>query len=223
MNHNFIRRPRVVLADDHSLIVAGLRCLLEPACEVVDQVADGRALVDAALKLEPDLIVLDVVMPLLNGIEAARRVHPALPHTKLLFISMHTNPLYLRETLSAGGSGYVLKSSANEELVSAVHQVLMGKVYIAKEFGNDIVENLQTSTGRKSRTNLKLTDRQREVLQLIAEGRSNKEVATILDISVKTAEFHRAQIMKRLGIRTTAELTRFAIETGLVGDMRGVA
>ena len=213
-----MKRTRILLADDHSLILAGIRSLLEPHCELVGQVADGRSLVDAALKLQPDLIILDVSMPILNGIDAARQIKNVWPGAKLLFLSMHANAVYLREALGAGGAGYVLKSSATEELRAAIRTVLKGEIYVARAFGRDVLESLRTPTGRQPRASIALTDRQREVLQLIAEGRGNKEIAAMLSVSVKTVEFHRGRIMSKVGVHTTAELTTFAVRAGLVGE-----
>lgn len=210
--------PCVVLADDHSLILAGVRSLLGTFCEVLEQVGDGRSLVDTALRLRPDLILLDVSMPILNGIDAARQIKKAWPQAKLLFLSVHSSPVYLREAMNAGGSGYLLKSSAAEELRTAVETVLRGKIYIAPAFGASIVHTLFTPTGRRPGASNKLTGRQREVLQLIAEGRSNKEAAAILNVSVKTVEFHRGRIMTKLGVHTAAELARCAMRERLVGE-----
>ena len=156
-------------------------------------------------------------MPILNGIDAARQIKKAWPEAKLLFLSMHSNPVYLREALEAGGSGYLVKSAATEELRPAIERVLKGQLYVAPVFG-DIVQDLVTSTGRNPRASAELTDRQREVLQLIAEGRSNKEIGEILAVSVKTVEFHRGRIMAKLGVHTAAELAAFAVRRGMVGE-----
>ena len=202
---------RVLLADDHSLILTGIRALLADQFEVVGAVEDGRALVDEALRLRPDLVILDIAMPLLNGIEAARQIRKEWPQAKLLFLTMHADPFYVREALQAGASGYVLKSSANEELVTATRKVLNGERYLTEAMRDGV----RTATGRMTRSS-GLTQRQKEVLQLLAEGRSNKEIAGILGVSVKTVEFHRGQIMRTVGVHTVAELTRFAMRLGLV-------
>ena len=212
-----MKPARLLLGDDHALILTGIRTLLEPYYEVVGSAGDGRSLVGAALRLRPDLIILDVSMPILNGIDAARQIKKAWPEAKLLFLSMHSNPVYLREALEAGGSGYLVKSAATEELRPAIERVLKGQLYVAPVFG-DIVQDLVTSTGRSPRTSAELTDRQREVLQLIAEGRSNKELGDILSVSVKTVEFHRGRIMAKLGVHTAAELAAFAVRRGMVGE-----
>lgn len=209
-------RPRVLLADDHSLILTGIRALLADRCDLVGAVENGRSLVEEALRLRPDLIILDVTMPLLNGIEAARQIRKAWPEAKLLFLTMHADPFYLREALQAGAAGYLLKSSANEELHKAIRCVLRGGTYLTDAIPSEVRDTLSTPTGRLSRAT-SLTDRQKEVLQLLAEGRSNKEIAAILGVSVKTVEFHRGQIMRTLGVHTAAELARFAVRMGLVG------
>jgi DNA-binding NarL/FixJ family response regulator len=210
-----MKRARILLADDHSLILTGIRALLSEHFDLVGQVEDGRSLVDEALRLRPDLVILDISMPLLNGVEAARHIRRAWPEAKLLFLTMHSDPFYLREALQAGAVGYLLKASAVEELPVAVRSVLDGEIYLTKAISSAVKVSLSTATGRLARST-SLTDRQKEVLQLIAEGRSNKEIATILRISVKTVEFHRAAIVNELGLRSTAELTRYAIKHGIV-------
>jgi len=161
-------------------------------------------------------VILDVAIPLLNGIEAARQIRKAWPEARLLFLTMHADPLYLREALQAGALGYLLKSSAAEELHAAVRSALKGETYLTEAIPWQVRDTLSTPTGRMARST-SLTDRQKEVLQLLAEGRSNKEIAAVLGVSVKTVEFHRGQIMRTLGVHTTAELTRFAVRMGLVG------
>jgi len=208
--------PRILLADDHSLILLGIRSLLEHFCEVVGQVEDGRALVEEACRLRPDLIILDVGMPQLSGIEAARQIRREWPQAKLLFLTMHSSPLYLQEALSAGGSGYLLKTSATDELRTAVDRVLKGQIYIAAAFGPDALQRVLMNTRRRPAG--PLTARQLEVLQLIAEGRANRDIAGILNVSVKTVEFHRGRIMNKLGAHNTAELFALAVRNHLVAD-----
>jgi DNA-binding NarL/FixJ family response regulator len=212
-----MRIPCVIVADDHSVVLAGIRSLLSGFCDVIETVGDGRALVEAALRWRPELIVLDVSMPLLNGVDAARQIKKVWPEAKLLFLSMHDSPVYLHEALSAGGSGYLLKSSAAEELRTAIETVLRGETYLTPAFGRDVLLSLLTPSGRPPRASAQLTDRQRQVLQLIAEGRSNKEIASLLRVSVKTIEFHRTRIMTKLGVHTAAELATFAMREGIVG------
>jgi len=177
-------------------------------------VTDGRALVEAALRLKPDLVVLDITMPLLNGIEATAQIKKSLPETKLLFVTMHVNPAYLEAALSAGGMGYVLKSSAHEELRQAIQSVLKGRIYISPSLSSEHLERFQDPA--RAAAALRLSSRERETLHLIAEGRTSKEIAHILNISPKTAAFHRDNIKRKLGLRSTAELTKHAIEQGLI-------
>jgi DNA-binding NarL/FixJ family response regulator len=202
------------LADDHALMLEGIRSVLEPHHEIVGTATDGRALVDAVLRLHPDLIILDVTMPLLNGIDAAARIKNALPAVKLLFVTMHANPAYLEAALSAGATGYVLKSAAREELLDAIEAVLSGRIYVTPSLSGERLEQFEDPS--QAAAVLRLSAREREVLQLIAEGRAAKEMAHVLNISVKTVEFHRDNIKKKLGLRTTAELTKHAIEQGLI-------
>jgi DNA-binding NarL/FixJ family response regulator len=211
-------QPRILLADDHSFILAGIRSLLEGHYDLVGQVSDGRSLVEAALRLRPDLTILDVTMPSLNGIDAARQIKKEWPEAKLLFLTMHASAVYLREAVEAGGMGYVLKSSATEELRTAIQKVLKGQSYLAPSFDREILESVQASLRNPGRSSVQLTGRQREVLQLIAEGRVNKEIAVVLKISAKTVEFHRGRIMKRLGVHSMAELILWAVQAGLVGE-----
>jgi DNA-binding NarL/FixJ family response regulator len=207
------------MADDHSLILAGLRKLVEAECDVVDTVEDGRALVEAAKKLRPDLILLDIAMPLLNGLEAARQLRVLVPESKLVFLTMHASPTYATEAFQAGASGYLLKRSAVSELSLAIKSVLQGQHYLTPSLTKDVLAAvLKPSTGEREKTgSTKLTARQREVLQLVSEGRGTKEIATILKVSVKTVEFHKFRIMQQLGIHTTADLTKYAISHGITG------
>lgn len=211
-----MKRPRVLLADDHSLIVKGIIGLLESRYEVVGSAQNGQALVEAALQLKPDVVVLDISMPILNGIDAAREIRKALPSTKLVFLTMHANAVYLRKALEAGASAYVLKSGAGEELLLAIEDARKGETYITKDFGNHVIDIARRWTQTPGRASIELTDRQRQILQLIAEGKQNKEIAEILRVSVKTVEFHRSRLSTKLGARSVADLTRFAIQEGLV-------
>ncbi|HLG99575.1 MAG TPA: response regulator transcription factor [Bryobacteraceae bacterium] len=204
---------RLLLADDHSITLAGIRSVIQQEHELVGQVGDGRALVTETLRLHPDLVILDIGMPLLNGIEAARQIRQSWPRARLLFVSMHSNAMYVREAMSTGALGYVLKTSAAEELLPAIRSVLQGRVYLSP--------SLAAVTAVKmgpSRDISRLTERQREVLQLIAEGRSSKEVASILGISVKTANFHRFEVKKKLGVHSIAELAAFAARRGMIPE-----
>jgi DNA-binding NarL/FixJ family response regulator len=214
-----MKKPSVLMADDHSLILSGLRKLVEVECDVVGMVVDGRALIEAAQKLRPDLILLDISMPLLNGLEAARQLRVLLPDSKLIFLTMHASPTYATEAFQAGASGYLLKRSAASELSLAIRSVLQGLHYLTPSLTKDVLESvLKPSTGERGKAvTTALTARQREVLQLVAEGHGTKVIATILNVSVKTVEFHRARIMKQLDLHTTADLTKYAVTHGITG------
>jgi DNA-binding NarL/FixJ family response regulator len=212
-----MKRPRVLMADDHSLILAGLRKLVEVECEVVGTVEDGRSLVEAAQRLRPDLILLDISMPLLNGLEAARQLRILVPESKLIFLTMHASPTYATEAFQAGASGYLLKRSAASELSLAIRSVLHGQHYLTPLITKDVLGSvLSPSSGKRGTpVPMVLTPRQREVLQLVAEGRGTKAIATALKVSVKTVEFHKSRIMQQLDIHTTASLTKYAITHGI--------
>jgi DNA-binding NarL/FixJ family response regulator len=214
-----MKKPRVLMADDHSLILAGLRKLVEVECDVVGTVEDGRALVEAAQKLRPDLILLDISMPLLNGLDAARQLTKLVPESKVIILTMHASPTYATEAFQAGASGYLLKRSAASELSQAIQSVLQGQKYLTPLITKDVLDSVfKPSTGKRGTpASTALTPRQREVLQLVAEGRGTKEIATILSVSVKTVEFHRFRIMQQLDIHTTADLTKYAITHGITG------
>ncbi|WHZ15752.1 MAG: Two-component transcriptional response regulator, NarL/FixJ family [Nitrospira sp.] len=207
--------PRVLLADDHTLVLEGFRRIVEQRCEVVGTVEDGRALLDAATRLHPDLILLDISMPLLNGIDAARQVKKLLPDVKLVFVTMHADPAYVSEAFKAGASAYLLKRSAARELDHAIDSVLKGQYFVTSLLTRDLVTSLAEGHGNLFVQRQDLTPRQREVLQLVAEGRTIKEIAALLNISPKTVEFHKAQIMFHLNLHTTAELTKYALAHGL--------
>jgi DNA-binding NarL/FixJ family response regulator len=209
-----MKLTRVLLADDHPLTLEGLRAFLAPHIQSIGTVTDGRALVEAALRLKPELIILDITMPLLNGIDAAILIRKSLPDVKLLFVTMHVNPVYLESALRAGATGYVLKSAAREELLDAIRSVLKGNIYVTPSLSGESLERFQQPA--LAAASLELSAREREVLQLIAEGKASKEMAYIMNISVKTVAFHRDNIKKKLGFRTTAELARHAVERGLV-------
>lgn len=208
-------KARILLADDHTLVVEGFRKLLEPEFELVGTVEDGRALLEAAPKLQPDVILLDISMPLLNGIDAARRLKKMMPDVKLIFVTMHADPAYVTEAFRVGATGYVLKRSAAADLLQAVRAVLNGHYYVAPLITKDVLHSLLASPAERQPGPEPLSPRQREVLQLVAEGHSLKEIADILKISVKTVEYHKAQIMEQLDLHTTAELTKYAIAHGL--------
>ncbi len=201
---------RILLADDHPLILQSEKGVLPDFFEIIGTASDGPSLVDAAIRLKPDLILIDISMPLLSGIET-RAVHQGgpSPETKLLFVTMHSERPYLQAAFDAGASGYVLKSAPPEELLHAVQKVLAGHTYISTGLpGFGSCYPRQPDQIVKS---LKLSNREREILQLVAEGKSSKEMAGILNVSVKTISFHRENIKRKLGVRTIAELTRSAI------------
>ena len=208
-------KPRILLGDDHSVVVKGIIGLLECSYDVVGTAENGKALVDAAVRLRPDVVVLDISMPILNGIDAGREIKKVLPSAKLVFLSMHSSAVYLRKALEAGASGYVLKSGAAEELLAAIEAAREGRIYVTPQFDSEVVDRVRL--GNSPRSPIELTDRQKQILQLVAEGRQSKEIAGILHVSVKTVEFHRSRLMAKLGAHSIAELTRFAIQEGLIG------
>ena len=209
-----MKRTRVLLADDHPLTLEGLRTFLDHHVDCVGAVADGRAVVEAARRLRPELIILDITMPLLNGIDAARQIRESQPEVKLLFVTMHVNPAYLEAALNVGATGYVLKSAAREEILKAIDSVMKGNIYVTPSLSSESLQ--QFSNPSEAAAAIHLSEREREVLQLIAEGRAAKEMAHILHISMKTIDFHRANIKRKLGLQTTAELTKYALEQGLI-------
>jgi DNA-binding NarL/FixJ family response regulator len=201
----------VLLADDHSIVIEGLRCVLDPTFAVVGSVADGRALVVATKELEPDVVIADVSMPVLNGIEAARQIRQFNRHVKIVFFTMHDDLVYASEAFQAGGTAYVLKSSAGAEIVRAIQEALAGRVYVASAMDRRSLEaQIQRVRGSPPGVDY-LSSRQREVLQMAGEGQSTKEIAHTLGISPRTVEFHRYRAMKSLGLHTIAELVQFAI------------
>ncbi|HXZ34356.1 MAG TPA: response regulator transcription factor [Terriglobales bacterium] len=207
---------RILLGDDHILILDGLRSALQGQYEIVGVAKDGRALVREAERSKPELVILDISMPLLNGFEAAKQIKKDSPQIKLIFLSQHLNPAYLKQALRLGANGYVLKSGATEELQQAIGMARLGKTYITPAFGEEVIARLWNRQGELSEETEGLTDRQREILQLIIEGRGNKEIADVLHVSVKTVEFHRARIMAKLGVKSVAELTKVALQQGLI-------
>ena len=206
-------RPRILLADDHAVVVEGIRGLIEKHYDVVGVVMDGRALITEASLLRPDVIVLDVAMPLLNGIDAGKKMQEILPKVKLVFLTMHADPNLAAAALRLGPVGFVLKHSAASELLTAIADVLRGKAYVTARLKP---ENRQVQESRAKQFSKELTQRQREVLQLLAEGRPMKEIADILSVSEKTVMFHKYEIMKSLNIKNNAELVLLALRNGLI-------
>jgi DNA-binding NarL/FixJ family response regulator len=211
-------RPRILLADDHTLVLDGFRKLLEDQCEIVGVAEDGRTLVRMAQELEPDIITLDISMPELNGVDAARKLKKTLPRTKLIFVTMHADPAYVNEAFKAGASGYLLKRSAGSELRQAVQSVMEGQCYVTPLVAKGLVQSVITGGKPPDLKDRPLTGRQREVLQLVAEGKTVKEIASALNLSPKTVEFHKSQIMALLDLHTTAELTKYALVHGLLAS-----
>ncbi len=209
-------RPRVLIADDHQILAEGVRGLLEPEFEVVGVLADGRELLAAAKRLRPDVVVADITMPSLNGIEATVQLRDAGVTAKVVFLTMHRDVAYARRAMEAGAAGFVLKHSAATELVTAIREALRGQTYITPMIAGELLQSYRTSDSHSCDSLHRLTARQREVLQLFAEGRSAKEVAAMLKISVRTAEIHKARILEALGLRSTADLVQYAIRNGII-------
>ncbi len=212
-------KPRILLGDDHGLILEGLRHVLEKDFEVVGVALNGRELVSEAEHLRPDAVLLDVSMPILNGMEAGRQIKTRNSQVKLIFVTQRSDRDYVQAALRMGASGYILKQGAAAEVRSALKEVLAGRYYVSPALRKGIPDALYDPTKNPSELfGNALTPRQREVLQLVAEGKSNKEIAGILNVSVKTIDFHKAAIMETLGLHSTAELTRFALQRGIVSD-----
>lgn len=207
--------PRVMLADDHTILVQAFRKLLEPRFEVVGTVSDGRALLEAAPRLKPDVIVADIAMPLLNGLDAGRQLKVIMPAVKLIFLTMNEDPDLAVEAMRAGASGYLLKNSAPSELFRAIQDTLMGKSYVTPQIARGMRE-VFIRDPRPKKKHASLTIRQREVIQLLAEGKSMKEAADILKVTPRTVAFHKYRIMKELGLKTTADLVQYAVKSAIV-------
>jgi DNA-binding NarL/FixJ family response regulator len=213
-----VTRPRILMAEDHSLVLAGLRRLVEDEGDIVGTVENGRALIEEAQRQRPDIILLDISMPLLNGLDAARQLKHLVPESKLIFLTVHATPTYVAEAFKVGASGYLIKQSAAAELKQAIQAVRRGQHYMTPLVTKETMGTaFRPSKGPVcKRPVTALTPRQREVLQLIAEGKGTRAIASIMHISVKTVEFHRTRIMDELNLHSTAELTRYAIAEGLV-------
>ena len=209
---------RLLLADDHTLVRAGIRSLLESVdgVEVVAESGDGREALELLIKHRPDVALLDIGMPSLNGLEVARRAAEQSPRTRVIILSMHADATYVRQALRAGVAGYLLKGAAVAELPLAIQAVMRGETYLTPRISQTVVDGFLREGQEEPGPLEDLTGRQREILQLIAEGKSTKEIAQILDLSVKTVETHRMRIMERLGIHDVAGLVRFAIRAGLI-------
>lgn len=205
-------RPRILMADDHLMLLEAFRALLEPEFEVVGTVTDGRMLLEEFSRLHPDVVLIDVAMPLLNGLDAARHLKAQRPSVKLIFLTMNPNPDLAGAALRLGASGYVLKSSAVQELRQAIHEALRDRSYITPLITRDAVSSLIEQRSDRN----ELTIREREVLQLLAEGRSMKEAGAILGLTPRTVAFHKYRMMAKLRVKTSAELVQFAVKQGMV-------
>jgi DNA-binding NarL/FixJ family response regulator len=211
-----LQRPRVLLADDHLMVAEALKSLLAPEFELVGVVEDGRKLLEAAGTLRPDVIVADITMPHLNGIDALVQLRQRGDHVPVVFLTMHRDASFARRALDAGASGFVLKHSAPAELVLAIRAALEGKTYLTPQLAGEVLEAMKQGPQPEGGSLGALTLRQREVLQLAAEGQSAKQIASTLGISPRTVEFHKYQMMEALGLHTNADLIHYAIKFGLV-------
>ncbi len=211
-------KTRVLLADDHTVVRQGLRRILESESdvEIVAEVGDGRAALSAAQRLHPEVVVMDISLPGLNGIDVTRQLLKARPETKVLILSMHADPAYITQSLRAGAKGYLLKDADDQDLVKAVAALAAGSSYFSPAVSKVLLDGYLHQRPAKGDDTAILSDREREVLQLIAEGKSNKEVAQILDVAVSTIESHRKHIMEKLGLHNTADVVRFAIHKGII-------
>ena len=211
-----LHKPRILLADDHRLVAEALKSMLSLDFELVGVVEDGRALIEAAKRLNPDVIVADITMPHLNGLDALIVMKKENPHVRVVLLTMHQDVAYARRALEAGAAGFVLKHSAPAELVDAIRAALDGKTYLTPALAGEVFHDLRRDPHTSGDPLASLTGRQREILQLFAEGRSAKEIGHALAISVRTVEFHKYHMMETLGLHNSTELTHFAIKHGIV-------
>jgi DNA-binding NarL/FixJ family response regulator len=211
-------KTRILIADDHRLVRAGLRLLLEkiPSIEVVAEASDGREALELIKTIRPDIVLMDIVMPRLNGVEAVGRIRKEFPRTKAIVVSMHAGEEYVRPALRAGASGYLIKDAAADELALAIQAVMHGETYLSPPISKLLITNYFERTGNTPRSPEQLTSRQREILQMIAEGQNTRKIASSLNISVKTVETHRLQLMARLNIHDVPGLVRYAVRNGIV-------
>ena len=203
----------ILIADDHAIVRDGLRHMLSADFDVLGAVEDGRALLKEAELLKPDVVLIDISMPILNGIEAARQLGRLLPKTRIVVLTMHADVTFAMEVLNAGASGYVLKNAPSEEIRTALRDVLAGKKYVTPRIASEVLAVDSKSTRKRVG---QLTSRQREVLQLLAEGRNGKQIADLLCVSPRTVEFHKYKMMQELGLHSTAELTQYALKHGVI-------
>jgi DNA-binding NarL/FixJ family response regulator len=210
-----MRRAKVLLADDHTIVAEGLESLLKEDYELVGTVSDGAQLIEAARKLRPDVIVTDLSMPVLSGLDALRRLKADQIDARVIFLTMHADARVATEAFRAGASGYLLKQAAGEELITAIDDVLHGRTYLTPRLTKDVLANLTTPGPQDQAT---LTPRQRDVLRLLADGKRMKEIAAILGLSTRTVETHKYEMMQTLGLGSTAQLVRYAIKNGLAAE-----
>jgi len=211
-----MNKVRVLLADDHKMFAEGLRGLLEPEYELVGIAEDGHELIAKAKELQPDVIIADITMPSLNGIEAVGQLKKAGSKAKVVFLTMHHDVMYASRAFEAGASGFVLKHSAPDELLTAIREALKGRTYVTSIIAGELMKSYKNGHSSQTEVFGKLTPRQREVLQMLAEGKAVKEIGRILHISTRTVEFHKYHMMKELEIETNAELVQFAIKHGII-------
>jgi len=212
-----MRRPRVLLADDHTIVAEGLASLLSEDCDLVGSVRDGAALLEAAREVQPDVIVTDISMPRLNGLDALRALRRQGVTAKVIMLTMHADSQLALEALASGAAGYLLKHCAGDELITAVREVMRGRTYISPSLAGEVRVRSREGEGRHPARAKGLTSRQRQVLELIATGRTMKEIAAALNLSTRTVESHKYQMIESLNLRTTADLVRYAVQMGLVG------
>ena len=211
-----MRKIRVLLADDHKIVLEGLKSLLEPEFDLVGIVEDGRALVKEAERLHPDVIVADISMPLLNGIDAVRQIKKTDDRIKVVFLTMHPDVAYATMAFEAGASGYVLKRSASRELITAINDAMKERTYVTPMIAGELLHSYKKTQPGQNIFKKKLTHRQDEILQLLAEGHSTKEMANILHISPRTVETHKYNMMQELKLKTTTDLVKYAIKQGII-------
>jgi DNA-binding NarL/FixJ family response regulator len=211
-------KTRIGIAEDHQLVLDGIRKVIEDECEVVGTATNGRDAIALATEYSPEVMLLDIALPLLNGLDAARYIKRVNSNIRLIFVTIQTNRDYVREAFEAGASGYVLKQAASSELISAIQEVSNGRFFLSSMLAEKFLAGKTGPELNPLKLFTSLTPRQREVLQLVAEGKSAKEIATNLYISVKTVEFHKKHLMEELNLRTSAELIRYAVEKGFVAQ-----
>ena len=210
-----MKRTRILIADDHNLVAELCKKLLEPEYEVIGIVSDGRALVEAAAEQKPDVILIDVAMPILNGLDAGQQIKEMFPAVKLIYLTMNPDAELTAEAFRRGAAGYLLKTCAASEMVTCVREVLRGKTYMSSHIPKDTVDFLRKQDKKLVDEREKLTERQREVLQLLAEGKVMKEVGAILNMTTRTVAFHKYRIMEVLGAKSNADLVKYAVKNHL--------